>query len=137
MADAGSVVGVFSWGTTPVWSRGGTGKGRFGEAGDKACESLDPALRLALGVDQLRYRLFLLICCLPALGFVHAPSGTAENDPSFSFIASCTPAVGVGRSTMFLGVDEVIYVGMEEVLERTGGSSHRYDGQNLAFRCHQ
>ena len=87
MAVAGSVVGVFSWGTTPVWSRGGTGKGRFEEAGDKACKSLDLALRLALGVDRRRYRLFLLICCLPALGFVHAPSGTAGNDPSFSFIA--------------------------------------------------
>ena len=87
MAVARSVVGVFFWGATPVWSRVATGKGRFGEAGDKACKSLDLALRLALGVDQLRYRLFLLICCLPALGFVDAPSGTAENDPSFSFIA--------------------------------------------------
>ena len=45
MVDVGSVVGVFSWGTTPVWSRGGTGKGRFGEAGDKACKSLDLALK--------------------------------------------------------------------------------------------
>ena len=87
MADAGSVVGVFSRGATPIWSRGGTGKGRFEEGGDKACKSLDPALRLALGVDQLRLRLFLLICCLPALGFVHAPSGTAEKHPSFAFIA--------------------------------------------------
>ena len=87
MVDVGSVVGLFSWGTTPVWSRGRTGKGRFGEAGDKACKSLDLALRLALGVDRRRYRLFLLTCCLPALGFVHAPSGTAGNDPSFLFIA--------------------------------------------------
>ena len=87
MVVAGSVVGVFCRGATPVWSRGGTGKGRFGEAGDKACKSLDLALRLALGVDRRRYRLFLLICCLPALGIVDAPSGTAENDPSFSFIA--------------------------------------------------
>ena len=87
MADAGSVIGVFSWGTTPVWSRVATGKGRFEEGGDKACKSLDLALRLALGVDHLRYRLFLLICCLPALGIVDAPSGTTENDPSFSFIA--------------------------------------------------
>ena len=39
--------------------------------------------------------------------------------------------------TMFLGVDEVIYVGMEEVLEKIGGSSHRYDGRNLHFGCHQ
>ena len=87
MAVAGSVVGVFCWGATPVWLRGGTGKGRFEEGGDKACKSLDLALRLALGVDRRRYRLFLLICCLPALGIVDAPSGTAENDPSFSFIA--------------------------------------------------
>ena len=87
MADAGSIIGVFSWGATPVWSRVATGKGRFGEAGDKACKSLDLALRLALGVDHLRYRLFVLICCLPALGFVHAPSGTAENKGLFSFIA--------------------------------------------------
>ena len=35
--------------------------------------------------------------------------------------------------TMFLGVDEVIYVGMEEVLERTGGFSHRSDGRNFPF----
>ena len=35
MAVAGSVVEVFSRGTTPVWSRGGTGKGRFEEGGDK------------------------------------------------------------------------------------------------------
>ena len=27
---------------------------------------------------------------------------------------------GDGRSTLFMGVDEVIYVGMEKVLERTG-----------------
>ena len=47
MAVAESVVVVFFWGATPVWSRGGTGKGRFGEAGDKACKSLDLALRLA------------------------------------------------------------------------------------------
>ena len=87
MAVAGSVVEVFFRGATPIWSRGGTGKGRFEEGGDKACKSLDPALRLALGVDQLRLRLFLLICCLPALGFVHAPSGTAEKHPSFAFIA--------------------------------------------------
>ena len=87
MAVAGSVVGVFCWGATLVWLRAGTGKGRFEEAGDKACKSLDLALRLALGVDQLRYRLFLLICCLPALGFVDAPSGTAENKGSFAFIA--------------------------------------------------
>ena len=86
VAVVGSVVGVFSWGTTPVWLRGGTGKGRFEEGGDKACKSLDLALRLALGVDRRRYRLFLLICCLPALGIVHSSSGTAENDPSFSFI---------------------------------------------------
>ena len=87
MADAGSVIGVFSWGTTPVWSRVATGKGRFEEGGDKACKSLDLALRIALGVDHLRYRLFLLICCLPALGIVDAPSGTAENKGSFAFIA--------------------------------------------------
>ena len=87
VAVAGSVVGVFFWGATPVWSHAGTGKGRFEEAGDKACKSLDLALRLALGVDHLRYRLFLLICCLPALGIVDAPSGTAENKGSFAFIA--------------------------------------------------
>ena len=87
MADAGSVIGVFSWGTTPVWSRVAIGKGRFEEGGDKACKSLDLALRLALGVDRRRYRLFLLTCCLPALGFVHAPSGTAEKHPSIAFIA--------------------------------------------------
>ena len=87
MAVAGSVVGVSVRGATLVWSRVATGKGRFEEGGDKACKSLDLALRLALGVDRRRYRLFLLICCLPALGFVHAPSGTAGNDPSFSFIA--------------------------------------------------
>ena len=87
VAVAGSAVGVFFWGATPVWSRAGTGKGRFEEAGDKACKSLDLALRLALGVDRRRYRLFLLICCLPALGFVHAPSGTADKHPSFAFIA--------------------------------------------------
>ena len=87
MAVAGSVVGVFCWGATLVWLRAGTGKGRFEERGDKACKSLDLALRLALGVDRRRYRLFLLICCLPALGFVHAPSGTAEKHPSFAFIA--------------------------------------------------
>ena len=87
MAVAGSVVGVSVRGATSVWSRVATGKGRFEEGGDKACKSLDLALRIALGVDHLRYRLFLLICCLPALGFVHAPSGTAGNDPSFLFIA--------------------------------------------------
>ena len=87
MAVARSVVGVFFWGATPVWSRVATGKGRFGEAGDKACKSLDLALRLALGADRRRDRLFLLTCCLPALGFVHAPSGTAENKGLFSFIA--------------------------------------------------
>ena len=48
VAVAGSVVGVLCWGATPVWSRAGTGKGRFEEAGDKACKSLDLALRLAL-----------------------------------------------------------------------------------------
>ena len=86
-ALAGSIIVVSRRGRTPVWSRAETGKGRFGEGGDMACKSLDLALRLALGVDRRRYRLFLLICCLPALGFVHAPSGTAGNDPSFSFIA--------------------------------------------------
>ena len=40
-----------------------------------------------------------------------------------------------GGYTMFLGVDEVIYVGMEEVLERTGGSSHRSDTSNFPFGC--
>ena len=58
VAVAGSAVGVFFWGATPVWSRAGTGKGRFEEAGDKACKSLALALRLALGVDRRRYRLF-------------------------------------------------------------------------------
>ena len=29
-----------------------------------------------------------------------------------------------------MGVDEVIYVGMEEVLERNGGSSHHSDTLN-------
>ena len=47
MAVAGSVVGVFFWGATPVWSRVATGKGRFGEASDKACKSLDLALQLS------------------------------------------------------------------------------------------
>ena len=42
-----------------------------------------------------------------------------------------------GGYTMFLGVDEVIYVGMEEVLEKNGGSSHRSDGLNLPFGCPQ
>ena len=42
-----------------------------------------------------------------------------------------------GGYTMFLGVDEVIYVGMEEVLERTGGSSHHSDTSNLPFEYHQ
>ena len=55
--------------------------------GDKARESLLLALRLALGADHPRLQLFLLICCLPALGFGHAPSGTAENEGSFVFIA--------------------------------------------------
>ena len=32
-----------------------------------------------------------------------------------------------------MGDDEVIYVGMEEVLERTGGFSHRSDGRNFPF----
>ena len=31
VAVVGSVVGVFVWGATPVWSRAGTGKGRFEE----------------------------------------------------------------------------------------------------------
>ena len=31
---------------------------------------------------------------------------------------------------MFLGVDKMIYVGMEEVLERNGGSSHHSDTLN-------
>ena len=34
---------------------------------------------------------------------------------------------------MFLGVNEVIYVDMEEVLERNGGSSHHSDTSNLPF----
>ena len=42
-----------------------------------------------------------------------------------------------GGYTMVLGVDEVIYVGFEEVLEKNGGSSHRSDGLNLPFRCPQ
>ena len=37
VAVVGSAVGVFFWGATPVWSRAGTGKGRFEEGGDKAC----------------------------------------------------------------------------------------------------
>ena len=88
-SDGGCGIGCWCvlLGRNTVWLRAGTGKGRFEERGDKACKSLDLALRLALGVDRRRYRLFLLICCLPALGFVDAPSGTAENDPSFSFIA--------------------------------------------------
>ena len=35
-----------------------------------------------------------------------------------------------GGYTMFLGVDEVIYVGFEEVQERNGGSSHHSDTLN-------
>jgi len=31
---------------------------------------------------------------------------------------------------MFLGVDEVVYVGMEELVERNGGSSHHSDTLN-------
>ena len=54
-----------------------------------------------------------------------------------AFVRRWTAEQRDGGYTMFLGVDEVIYVGFEEVLERTGGSSHHSDGQNLAFRCHQ
>ena len=54
-----------------------------------------------------------------------------------AFVRRWTAEQRDGGYTMFLGVDEVIYVGMEEVLERNGGSSHHSDGRNLAFRCHQ
>ena len=87
VAVAGSAVGVFFWGATPVWSRAGTGKGRFEEAGDKACKSLDLALRLAHAVDHPQMRLFLLICCPRALGFAHAPPWALEKHPSFSFMS--------------------------------------------------
>ena len=83
VAVVGSAVGVFFWGATPVWSRAGTGKGRFEEAGDKACKSLALALRLALGVDRRRYRLFLLICCLPALGSFMPHQVRLETTPRF------------------------------------------------------
>ena len=35
-----------------------------------------------------------------------------------------------GGYTMFLGVDKMIYVDMEELVERTGGSSHHSDTPN-------
>ena len=41
MAVAGSVVEVFSRGATPIWSRGGTGKGRFEEGGDARAELVE------------------------------------------------------------------------------------------------
>ena len=54
--------------------------------GEKARESLHLALRPALGVERPGLRLFLLICCLPALGFVDGVSGAAENEGSFAVI---------------------------------------------------
>ena len=50
-----------------------------------------------------------------------------------AFVRRWTAEQRDGGYTMFLGVDEVIYVGFEEVLERNGGSSHRSDGRNLPF----
>ena len=54
-----------------------------------------------------------------------------------AFVRRWTAEQRDGGYTMFLGVDEVIYVGFEEVLEKNGGSSHRSDGLNLPFRCPQ
>ena len=49
---------------------------------------------------------------------------------SCAFVRRWTAKQRDGGYTMFLGVDEVIYVGFEEVLERNGGSSHRSDTSN-------
>ena len=54
-----------------------------------------------------------------------------------AFVRRWTAEQRDGGYTMFLGVDEVIYVGFEEVLEKNGGSSHRSDGLNLPFGCPQ
>ena len=54
-----------------------------------------------------------------------------------AFVRRWTAEQRDGGYTMFLGVDKVIYVGMEEVLERIGGSSHRSDGRNLPSRYPQ
>ena len=50
-----------------------------------------------------------------------------------AFVRRWTAEQRDGGYTMFLGVNEVIYVDMEEVLERNGGSSHRSDGRNFPF----
>ena len=49
------------------------------------------------------------------------------------FVRTWTAERRDGGYTMFWGVDEVIYVGVEEVLERNGGSSHHSDTSNLPF----
>ena len=47
-----------------------------------------------------------------------------------AFVRRWTAEQRDGGYTMFLGVDEVIYVGFEEVQERNGGSSHHSDSRN-------
>ena len=73
----------------------------------------------------------------PTLRIVITVTLTALIGVCRAFVRRWTAEQRDGGYTMFLGVDEVIYVGFEEVLEKNGGSSHRSDGLNLPFRCPQ
>ena len=73
----------------------------------------------------------------PTLSIVIRVTLTALIGVCRAFVRRWTAEQRDAGYTMFLGVDEVIYVGFEEVLEKNGGSSHRSDGLNLPFRCPQ
>ena len=69
----------------------------------------------------------------PTLSIVITVTLTALIGVCRAFVRRWTAEQRDGGYTMFLGVNEVIYVDIEEVLERNGGSSHHSDTSNLPF----